>query len=174
MLSDFLLTLAVAWLCFPWAFFFAGCPCCPEGDCDACTGGASTSRIQAVIAGITNGTCSDCAATFNGTFILDVLTIAENFCQIRYPFTTTCNSSNLFYNAQAELPPFIFTNAAVHFDNTNAAEAITWKKFYFSDPTVDETTDGDGGCLYDSTSIPKTGSPTICDHSSSTCHITAI
>ena len=75
----------------PWppGFFFPGCPCCIEQvTCATCTDSTLAKIWEFTISGVTNGSCSNCANDYNGTFqVTNVFVCRSNTSEL-----TTCGS----------------------------------------------------------------------------------
>lgn len=188
----YLVRLAMVGLCLAWDWLlggshdgavlamagfgnFPGCgPCCGVVKCANCNAGQTMEQVQVVLAGIANGTCSNCG-TYNGTFILDRFGGSGSCCWTVFvpsgpycdpgagqsdlvSFAVNIGASN---NVYVTLPSSGFLPSACV-----ASYGQNWDKT-ISVPFDCATT------LSTATSLTK-HSYTGCDLTSSTCNVTAL
>ena len=105
-----------------------GYPCCCkiECPCSHCSG-ATPSEVQAVISGLTNDQCSDCA-DLNGTYSLTQWA-APNCCTWEYTFpASVCGFTGLILTTGFSFPSYWVKLECIH-----ATETLYWQRTFAGD-----------------------------------------
>jgi len=97
-----------AGLWMPW-YTGLGELCVPcYKPCSLCLNGQAPKQVQIVLAGVTNGTCSDCG-DINGTYTLDWVGIISGTCSWKYiPPNAPCGFSPYYFWVVEGPSPIIY------------------------------------------------------------------
>lgn len=163
-----LLAIAAAWWLTVWvslpiAFFWSRCSEC---GCCLCCGGFAT-EYQIDLAGMANADCTNCG-NLNGTYIVTSVEVEQNTstdCAIRSdqlpttPVIKPCSVGDCDPNAVIFILFFDKTSGdrriVVEFICAagNTMEFFEWVSTLAS--CIDETADGNGGCLFNGYTMPS-------------------
>lgn len=161
--------VAVAWpesmMIWPVAFFTgqAGCFCCPTA-CSACTAGTALTpaQYQVEVSGMANDNCTDCAA-LDGTYIVDYFGMSGGDC------FWSANISGASCDMTNAVIQFIVIGQVIGFTLSDpiAGAAGSWRQFQSFAAFDCDVTDYN---------LPVFGDTSnhVCDHTGSTCLMTAL